>query len=184
MRISEGNFCSRNRNEELILEAYGFAKAAHESIGQVRKYTKEPYINHPVEVMEILWDCGIRDPEVMQAALLHDVVEETRFSLVALWHFGKFVRGMVGDLTDISLPHHGNRAERKRIDRDHISRGMPSSKTIKLADMISNSRSIVKHDPKFAKVYLPEKRLLLSVLKEGDQRLWDECDKILKGHGY
>jgi hypothetical protein len=40
--------------------------------------------------------------------------------------------------------------------------------TIKCADLISNTSSIVKHDPKFAEVYLEEKRLLLDVLTKAD----------------
>lgn len=185
MRISKGDFTANNMREVCILKAYYFAKNAHEGVDQLRKYTNDPYISHPVEVMEILSESGINNFDILQAALLHDVVEDTKISLHAIMDsFGSYVSAMVRDLTDVSKPSDGNRAYRKAIDREHISRGMPSSKTIKLADMISNTRSIVKHDPKFAKVYLPEKRLLLGVLKEGDQRLWDECDKILREYGY
>jgi len=41
-----------SRSQALIDHAYAFAKSAHE--GQVRKYTGEPYINHPVEVAKIV----------------------------------------------------------------------------------------------------------------------------------
>lgn len=185
MRISKGDFTANNMREACILKAYYFAENAHEGVDQLRKYTNDPYINHPVEVMEILSDIGINNFGILQAALLHDVVEDTNISIHAITDsFGSYVSAMVSDLTDVPNPLDGNRAYRKAIDRNHISQGMPSSKTIKLADMISNSRSIVKNDPKFARVYLPEKRLLLGVLKEGDKRLWDECDKILREHGY
>lgn len=185
MRISEGDFTANNMDEACVLHAYYFAKKAHEYVGQLRKYTNEPYINHPVEVMEILYRYGIKNFGILQAALLHDVVEDTPISIGCINEaFDVYVCEMVRDLTDISKPTDGNRAYRKAIDREHISRGMPSSKTIKLADLISNSRSIVKHDPKFAKVYLPEKRLLLGVLEEGDARLWEECDRILREYGY
>jgi hypothetical protein len=74
-------------------------------------------------------------------------------------------------LTDVSKPEDGNRAERKALDREYIANATPDAKTIKLADIISNCSSIIKHDPEFAKVYLEEKRLLLEVLTEGDERL-------------
>jgi hypothetical protein len=44
--------------------------------------------------------------------------------------------------------------------------------TIKCADLISNTSSIVKHDPKFAVTYLEEKRLLLDAMTKADPRLW------------
>jgi hypothetical protein len=73
----------------------------------------------------------------------------------------------------------GNRAVRKAIDREHLAKASPAAKTIKLADLISNSRSILQHDPKFAAVYLAEKRLLLEVLKDGDPTLWSQAYAIV-----
>lgn len=76
-------------------------------------------------------------------------------------------------LTDVSNPLDGNRAARKAIDRDHTAKASPEAKTIKLADMISNTASIMKHDlVGFARVYIPEKVKLLEVLREGDPVLW------------
>ncbi|MBO6535097.1 MAG: hypothetical protein JJ966_02665 [Balneolaceae bacterium] len=46
------------------------------------------------------------------------------------------------------------------------------------ADLISNTYSIVEHDPGFAKVYLREKELLLEVLKEGDHTLWKKAKNV------
>lgn len=73
---------------------------------------------------------------------------------------------MVDMLTDVSRPEDGNRAARKKLDREHLAKATPEVKTIKLADLIHNTESIVAHDPKFAEVYLEEKRALLSVLKD------------------
>ena len=64
---------------------------------------------------------------------------------------------LVDDLTDVSKPQDGNRATRKELDRQHTAKASPDAKTIKLADLISNSRSIMKDDPNFAKVYMKEK---------------------------
>jgi hypothetical protein len=82
-------------------------------------------------------------------------------------------------MTDISQPQDGNRATRKAIDREHTARAPAEAQTIKLADLISNSKSIMKHDPAFAKTYLEEKRLLLEVMTKGDKGLHELASKYV-----
>lgn len=163
---------------EFVHKAYQFAKKAHE--GQKRKYSGEPYINHPIEVMQTVSTVPHTD-RMLAAALLHDVQEDcgVRNSQIAE-EFGPFVAMFVDDLTDVSKPEDGNRAKRKEIDRDHTAKALPFSKTIKLADLISNSRSIVKHDKDFARVYIKEKELLLGVLTEGDATLYAQAKQIVE----
>ena len=161
--------------EQLALD---FATAAH--TGQKRKYTGEDYIVHPMEVAEIVKTVAYT-PEMIAAALLHDVVEDTDASLEDILHrFGSAVADLVRDLTDVSQPEDGNRAARKALDRAHTALASASAKTIKLADLISNSRSIVEFDPNFAKVYLKEKALLLDVLTEGDEILLKKAAEFIK----
>ena len=93
--------------------------------------------------------------------------------------FGNEVADLVYWLTDVSRPEDGNRAVRKNIDLLHIAGASPAAKTIKLADIISNSRSILTHDRKFAQVYIPEKAALLSVLTEGDAGLWIQANQLV-----
>lgn len=57
---------------------------------------------------------------------------------------------------------------------------MLEGKTIKLADLISNSKSICEHDKDFAKVYIKEKELLLEVLTEGDPTLYAQAKDIVE----
>lgn len=83
------------------------------------------------------------------------------------------VTSMVSGLTDVSKPEDGNRATRKAIDRLHIAKQSKMVQTIKCADLISNTASIVEHDPKFAEVYLEEARQLLSAMSEADDELWN-----------
>lgn len=157
--------------------ALAFCIAAHSAVGQKRKYTGEPYAVHPIEVAGILYD-WVQEctEEMLIAALLHDVVEDTQVPLeVITAQFGFLVGSYVEQLTDISKPEDGNRATRKAIDREHLAGACPAAKTIKLADLISNTSTIVQHDPEFARVYLAEKRALLEVLKEGDSVLWDRA---------
>ncbi|KVQ85590.1 hypothetical protein WK07_04675 [Burkholderia multivorans] len=166
----------------IVEKARIFATAAHAAVDQRRKYTGEPYINHPKEVASIVESVG-GTPEMLAAAWLHDVVEDTGVTLAVIeQEFGAYVASIVEQLTDISRPEDGNREERKRIDRLHTAQAWPTTKTVKLADLISNSRSIVERDPTFAAVYLREKRLLLDVLRDGDHRLWMEANSIVEAH--
>lgn len=159
-------------------KALAFSTEAHK--GQKRKYTFEDYINHPIEVMEIVKTVP-HNEDMLIAALCHDNVEDCGVDLTTIDRlFGKEVLRMVNDLSDYSSPQDGNRAKRKEIDRIWISEARPDSKTIKLADLISNSRSIVKHDKDFAKVYIKEKELLLQVLTEGDPMLYAQAQQIVK----
>lgn len=167
----------------IVERARLFATAAHHAVGQVRKYTGEPYINHPAEVVGILAGSGAACPEMLAAAWLHDVVEDTQVGIdIIRDEFGACVTTLVEGLTDVSQPEDGNRKVRKAIDRAHTAGQSPACKTIKLADLISNTRSIVERDPEFAKVYLAEKRLLLEVLRAGDPGLWQQALSLVEAH--
>ena len=156
-----------------------FATAAHAAVGQVRKYTFEPYIVHPTEVASIVATVPHTDV-MLAAAWLHDTVEDTGVSIVDIQkEFGNEVASLVGWLTDVSKPEQGNRAVRKAIDREHTAMAPAAAQTVKLADLIANSRSILAHDPAFAKVYLEEKRMLLEVLTRGDATLMAQARRIV-----
>jgi (p)ppGpp synthase/HD superfamily hydrolase len=148
-----------------------FATAAHAAVGQTRKYTGEPYVVHPMEVASLVESVGGTEAMVA-AALLHDVLEDTGVTVDVLEEqFGSEVADLVLWLTDVSKPDDGNRSTRKALDRQHSAAAPAAAQTIKVADLISNTRSIVAHDPGFAKVYLEEKRLLLDVLTRADPTL-------------
>lgn len=148
-----------------------FATAAHAAVGQTRKYTGEPYVVHPMEVASLVESVGGTEAMVA-AALLHDVLEDTGVTVDVLEElFGSEVADLVLWLTDVSKPDDGNRSTRKALDRQHSAAAPAAAQTVKVADLISNTRSIVAHDPGFAKVYLEEKRLLLDVLTRADPTL-------------
>lgn len=149
-------------NIPLVNKAFTFASAAHAAVGQRRKYTKEPYIVHPVEVACRVTEAKDWTNEMVAAALLHDVVEDTEVDITLIQNmFGLEVMNHVSWLTDISKPGDGNRETRKRIDREHTWMAPKSSQTIKVCDLIANTRDITSADPNFAVVYMKEKRLLL-----------------------
>lgn len=159
----------RNTKERALL----FATAAHAAVGQVRKYTGEPYIVHPIEVAELVMTVPTHTPEMVAAAYLHDVIEDTQVTIdVIVNEFGPEVANLVLWLTKVGEAEHGNRAARKELDREYLAQAPPEAQTVKLADLIANTKSIVEHDPAFAEVYMREKLALLQVLRKGDHDLW------------
>jgi (p)ppGpp synthase/HD superfamily hydrolase len=160
-----------------------FSKLAHEAIGQKRKYTGEPYFNHPLRVMKLVASVLPDDEDAQIVALLHDVVEDTHISLTLIRdEFGTRVERGVFALTDTPTVEGGpNRKERKKLDRERLSKAEGWIQTVKVADMIDNTSSIAEHDPNFWKVYKEEKRLLLDVLTEADSGLKTEAERFISG---
>ena len=118
--------------------------------------------------------------EQIAAAWLHDTVEDTKITLDDIRDcFGAEVELLVEGLTDVSRPEDGNRRVRKQKDLDHTAAASPAAKSVKLADLISNSRSIVQHDPDFARVYLHEKSRILEVCGDADPGLLAEAYRVL-----
>lgn len=153
------------------------AAAAHE--GQVRKYTNEPYITHPMAVAEMLLEYGIEDPDMHAAALLHDVVEDTKLTLHDVEAVAsKEVAWIVYGLTKLELPG-VNRAKRKEIEAIRLAKKSASVQTIKCLDLLHNMKSIVEHDPKFAKVFMREARVLCNVMTLADDSVREELDNAL-----
>lgn len=158
--------------------AMTFARQAH--AGQVRKYTGVPYDTHLAEVAGIVASVagmayhGYAVTETIEqmiaVAWLHDCVEDCGVELETIGGaFGTQVARGVKLLSDLET---GNRAERKAASCARLANAPGWVQTIKCADLISNTASIVQHDPKFAITYLAEKRALLEVMTQADRRLW------------
>jgi (p)ppGpp synthase/HD superfamily hydrolase len=168
----------------LVDEARIFATQAHGATGQRRKYTGEPYIVHPTAVVDLLKGAGITDQAMLCAAWLHDVLEDC--PAVAACEigasFGPEVEAMVWVLTNIPAGQGLNRASRKAADLKRISESDGRVQTIKVADLIDNTSSIVEHDPTFAKVYMAEKRSLLIGMARANTVLWNRAWDIVEDY--
>lgn len=173
---------------EILSRVKAFANSAHGE--QMRKYTPEPYIVHPVRVMELCRKVT-DDPTILSAALLHDVLEDTPVKKAEMLEFlytvmsrQQAIRTMqlVTDLTDVytkaAYPRY-NRSVRKNMERDRIKSTSPDSRTIKYADVIDNCREITQHDPDFAVVFLRECRAMLKVIPGGNQKLYREAMELV-----
>jgi (p)ppGpp synthase/HD superfamily hydrolase len=128
-----------------VIAAAHFAAQKH--AGQRRKgQASEPYVNHVIEVAHLVSQTLTQpDPAILMAALLHDVIEDSGVTAPELADlFGDDVSALVVELSDDrSLP----KAERKRLQVEHAGLRSLRAQTIKLADKISNLRSIVNSPP-------------------------------------
>mgnify|MGYP000710183447 CR=1 FL=1 len=169
---------------DLLHAALAIAHAAHEGVD--RKYVGLPYLTHPMAVAALVR--GVTDDEAaIAAACLHDVLEDAPgdpedWARTIEARCGPAVLELVRWLTDTSRPEDGNRAARKAIDRERLARAPDAAQTVKLADLIDNSDSILEHDPRFAVIYLREKSALLDVLTRGDARLLLRARRIVDDH--
>lgn len=148
-----------------------FAREVHKE--QKRKYTGNPYADHLAEVAGIVATVanerygvsGVSQEDIVATAWLHDCIEDQEILPTYLEaEFGSVVARGVLMLSD--LESEGNRATRKAAGRVRLAAAPGWVQSVKVADLISNTASIVMHDPKFSAVYLEEKRMLLDVLTQ------------------
>jgi len=165
-------------------KAQKFATKAHTDAGQLRKFTGEPYIVHPAAVVDLLQAIDPTD-EMIAAAWLHDVVEDTPVTLSEIeYEFGPVVAEYVEMLTDVQTRSFGGeRIHRKNTNLLHTAQACPEAQSIKLCDLIDNASMVVERDPIFARQYLLEMKRLLSVLTKGHPGLYKKAMFIYeKGH--
>ena len=122
-----------------VERAYDVAKLAH--AGQLRKSGDE-YITHPVAVAEILSELGL-NAETIIAALLHDTVEDTEYSLAQLRvDFGEKIANLVDGVTKLDKLIYGPTAEAETVRKMVIAMSRDIRVlVIKLADRLHNART-------------------------------------------
>ncbi|MBS1584550.1 MAG: HD domain-containing protein [Bacteroidetes bacterium] len=174
-------------SNDVLKQVETFARDAHR--GQKRKYNDDPYIVHPVRVMQL---CSkyTRDVPMLAAALLHDVLEDTAVTEEEMLHFlltimpeaeAKRTLQLVIELTDVYVKADYpklNRRARKAKELERLATTSAGSQTVKYADIIDNGTEIVKQDADFAKVYLAECSTLLKKLNAGNKELYAEAVRV------
>jgi (p)ppGpp synthase/HD superfamily hydrolase len=158
-----------------LKKALLFATRAH--AGQLRKYGNNiPYIMHPISVALRASEYGL-PLETQQAAILHDVLEDTPTTVEDLSRegFSPYVIALVVQLTN---PSHNEvnknklRAERKAIDRAHLADVSKYAKALKMIDRMDNLEDLAETDQathKFKKLYLDESKLLFPLICDANQ---------------
>jgi len=128
-----------------LLDAILFAAERHKN--QRRKDAEaSPYINHPIALAHFLATIGgITDTTVLQAAVLHDIIEDTETTEEELRsRFGDAVTDIVLEVTDDkALP----KQRRKQLQVEHAPQKSPGAALVKLADKICNLRDIATAPP-------------------------------------
>jgi len=155
------------------LEAMKFAKEVHQH--QRRKYTGNPYFDHLAEVagiaMSVGWHCvDVHPDKFMAVCWLHDCMEDREVNRDTLQElFGFDVALGVTCLSN--QVEKGNRSTRIASYKDQLALSPGWVQTIKCADIISNTSSIIEHDPKFAMVYVEECRSLVLAMSNANCHL-------------
>jgi GTP pyrophosphokinase len=161
-----------------VNDAIRFAAERH--AGQVRKRTQQgvalPYVVHPIEVLKLIWKWGTVDEVTAQAAVLHDVVEDTGLSLPALaTEFGPHVTGVVGELSYDPAMWKDKDEYLRSFARPELT--SVRALVIKLADRLCNVSDFMMHDPAYAVTYFGKAAALgdaLGLRKEEIAREWGE----------
>ncbi|MFG2051911.1 RelA/SpoT family protein [Micromonospora sp. NPDC048935] len=124
----------------VLRRAYTIAENMHR--GQFRK-SGEPYITHPLAVAQICAELGM-DTTTLVAALLHDTVEDTRYTLQALSEdFGGEVAHLVDGVTKFDKAFYGKAAEAETIRKMIVAAAKDVRVLIiKLADRLHNMRTL------------------------------------------
>lgn len=137
--------CVSPEDFSTFLAALKFCAEKHRN--QRRKDAeKKPYINHLVDVVEILWRIGrVRETAVLVAALLHDAIEDTGVRPEEIKGlFGEEVASLVLEVSDDkSLP----KATRKELQVRHAAHLSRGARLIKIADKIANVRDVTGSPP-------------------------------------
>ena len=155
-----------------LLEAFAVARSYHD--GQ-RRLTGEPYITHPVEVARILADLGMPVP-VLAAAILHDTVEDTGYSLPDLRErFGDEIATLVDGVTKLDKVQYGEHAQAETVRKMVVAMARDIRVLlIKLADRLHNMRTLEHMKPE------AQARIVLALM---DQRGIERADFVAHSYG-
>jgi (p)ppGpp synthase/HD superfamily hydrolase len=169
----------REMESELVKKAANFAQNAHQ--GAVRKYNGAPYITHPARVAAAVANLEGATSEMVAAAWLHDVVEDTTITLdVVQKEFGEVVAHLVKWLTNDPKVPGENRAARKKKNAVRLSGAPKDAQKIKMLDRMDNLREMdLVQDRGFAKVYLEESWDLLYAVGNSDRDLAERFEAVL-----
>jgi GTP pyrophosphokinase len=150
--------CELFMNEEereKVRKAFEFGKEAH---SEMRRKTGEPYFLHPIAVARVVVEeIGLKDTTAVIAALVHDVVEDTDFTVKDIQaHFGRTVAQITDGLTKISHGVHATSTMQAETFRKMLLTMSSDIRValIKIADRLHNMRTL--------KSMKPESRLKIS----------------------
>jgi (p)ppGpp synthase/HD superfamily hydrolase len=166
--------------ENVLQQVTAFADKCHDK--QIRRYTGDRYIVHPIRVMEVCREYT-NDITILTAAILHDVLEDTPTTRDEIMNFllgllspeqAEQSAKFVVDLTDVFIKKNypaWNRRKRKNKEVERMAQISAEAQTIKYADIIDNAPEITEKEPDFAERYLGECLALLEGMETGNADL-------------
>jgi guanosine-3',5'-bis(diphosphate) 3'-pyrophosphohydrolase len=156
-----------------VAEAVAFAACQH---GEQRRATGAPYTEHLLETLEVLVrGAGVTDTGVLAAAVLHDVVEDTRCTQAELEaRFGRRVANLVGWVTIPPAAPGQDRAEAKREYLRRLRSAPRDAILVKLADRASNVQTLRNLPPERQRAYYAQTVEYIVPLADGEPwfRYW------------
>ena len=182
-------FCSTHTMEKELSIITGLAIRAHGD--QRRKFEPEPYITHLTRVMNTCREYS-QDIALLSAALLHDTLEDTTMTGNEIYTglvpvLGEVNAGrtleLVKELTDQFTKDKypkWNRRKRKQKEAERLGKTSADAQTIKYADILDNSLTIVNAGDDFVRTYLFEGRAILNEMKKGNQALRERVIQVVE----
>lgn len=162
---------------ELLEKAQRWSARGH--FGVNRKFGTIPYIVHPEAVAEIISQVT-DDIDVIAAAWLHDIVEDTNATIDDIRsEFNDNIAQLVWEVSKITDNCSCSRDFRVMMNCVHYGNGLKWAKAIKIADAIHNLPSMIRDNPTFAARYVTEKKILLEFIKDGHPLLASILEEII-----
>ena len=152
--------------------AVELAFRAHQ--GQFRKDGINPYIVHPMEVMQTIWSWGIRNPNVLAGAVLHDTLEDTKLSAkeieAAFDEDGSPILELVQELTyqeaDWCWMEKAAKAYAKQEYMESFKVKSVAALVVKVADRICNVNAYIVTGERYATKYYGKAEVLWEALRD------------------
>jgi (p)ppGpp synthase/HD superfamily hydrolase len=163
------------KTEEMMI----FATRAHCAARQLRKYSGDWYIVHPMDVFKIV-DEYCQDEETNCAALGHDILEDVapafpEFHIDTICEkFGRPIAILIHELTDQFTKENYpalNRKTRADLEAKRLATISYKAKNVKIADIIMNTSDIASADPGYAVMYIKEKMRVFEGLQDANEQL-------------
>ena len=166
MDVFSRNFSSTQ--VALILKACIFATKAHAEVNQLREYSGDPYVTHPMEVAELL-SKNEADLNTIIAGVLHDVIEDTSRNQEDISKvFGKDVAELCAEVSNPSKDGL-SKDEWDQAVLDHLSKASVRAQNLKCIDIAVNvgagDIALCVLDAKRARSYVPKKQKALKAMK-------------------
>jgi len=162
-----------------MLSNIALITATNAHLGQVRKYTNEPYINHPIRVSEWLATFHVGE-QIEAAALCHDVIEDCDCAYEDLEaHVGVNVADIVLEVTNLNFVDGTPRHKKFWANLAKLMCASHQAQTLKCGDIYDNCKDVYELDPSYAVRYIAEKFILIRLFTRAQSNVLEATVNML-----